>query len=341
MSLQEYLIDYICLDTRESLCESINEIGPYVSGLSIDNTITVKHLRRYANARIRLGCYHEFRIPKKSGGFRTITAPDGQLKHIMTALAFILTYIYHPTPTAMAFVPCRSIVDNAGMHVNHNYVFNIDLCDFFSSITTDMIEYSLIRQGINSMVARDISTICCYPVSDGTHTRNILPQGAPTSPVLSNICAQTLDQRLTGLAQRFHLTYTRYADDITFSSDHNVYHDNGAFIQELRAIIAECHFVINTKKTRLQKRGSRQEVTGLTVNERPNVSRRYIKNLRAMIHHIELDEHPSCHAINVARGKLNFLRMVKGENDSTYIRLVIKLNLAVRGKHFASDTPTV
>jgi hypothetical protein len=144
----------------------------------------------------------------------------------------------------------------------------------------------------------------------------------------------TLDQRLAGLAKRFHLTYTRYADDITFSSQHNVYQVDGEFMKELRKIVEECRFSINPKKTRLLKQGERQEVTGLTVSEKPNVSRRYVKNLRAMIHRIHQQEQPTTHDVNVVRGKLNFLRMVKGKEDATYVAMVKKLNRSVKGKHF-------
>ena len=94
------------------------------------------------------------------------------------------------------------------------------------------------------------------------------------------------------------------------------------------------HFFINPKKTRLQKRGTRQEVTGVSVNEKTNVSRKYVKNLRALIHQIVLAKKLSTKKVNVARGKLNYLRMIKGANDSTYKTLCIKLNLALKGKHF-------
>ena len=142
----------------------------------------------------------------------------------------------------------------------------------------------------------------------------------------------TLDRRLEGLARRFHLTYTRYADDMTFSSNHNVYHDRGDFMSELNRIISECGFTVNLSKTRLQKRGSRQEVTGLNVGERVNVSRHYVKTLRVMIHHIAINDQPTKHDVNVAKGKLNYLRMVKGKHDSTYITLLVKLKQAVAGK---------
>ncbi len=332
-TLKEELRECINTDTLESLCKSINEIGPYVSGLAMNNPLSVFKLKWYNEAWTRRNAYRQFHIPKKSGGTRTITAPSGKLKDILSTLAYILSELYVPTPEAMAFVPQRSIVDNARQHLGHNYVLNIDLSDFFTSITAGMVECGLKKIGISPFVAQWVATICTYPVIEGNRVKNIVPQGAPTSPVISNICAMTLDNRLSGLARRFHLSYTRYADDITFSSNHNVYHADGEFMKELNRIIEECHFTINHKKTRLQQRGGRQEVTGLTVTEKPNVSRKYTKNLRALIHHIRLAEAFSPHDVNVARGKLNFLRMVKGADDPTYKTLLIKLNRALKGKH--------
>lgn len=338
-SLQEELKSYINTNSLDDLCESINRIGPYVSGIAMDNPISVSVLKHYTGVRARKTFYRQFHIPKKSGGTRTITAPYGELKDIMFTLSFILSELYVPAPEAMAFIHDRSIVDNARQHLNHNYVLNLDLSDFFTSITADMVEYGLKKIGFSPVVAQCIATICTYPIIEDKKVRNVVPQGAPTSPVISNICAMTLESRLSGLAKRFHLSYTRYADDITFSSNHNVYHAEGEYAKELYRIIGECHFVINPKKTRLQKRGSRQEVTGITVTDKPNVSRMYIKNLRVLIHHIKMKETPTTHEVNVARGKLNFLRMVKGMEDSTYRTLLMKLNLAVKGKHFTDSNP--
>lgn len=334
--LREELRTQINIDSIDGLCKSINEIGPYVSCLEMDRPISATTLKYYTRIRSRQNSYRLFHIPKKSGGVRKITAPDGQLKDIMSALAFILTELYTPTPAAMAFVPRRSIVDNALKHLGNNYVLNLDLCDFFTSITSHMVERGLCQLGLSPIVAQCLSSICTYPSIVDKKVLNVVPQGAPTSPVISNICAMPLDKRLSGLAKRFHLSYTRYADDITFSSNHNVYGQDGEFMHELYRIISECHFTVNTKKTRLYKRGQRQEVTGLTVCEKPNVSRKYIKKLRAIIHHISMTLAPEKHDINVARGMLNFLRMVKGGQDSTYMRLLLKLNKAVSGKHFAN-----
>ena len=144
--------------------------------------------------------------------------------------------------------------------------------------------------------------------------RNALPQGSPSSPLLSNIVCSTLDKRLTDLARRYGLTYTRYADDMTFSSDHSVYARDGAFLQELDDIVRGCGFKINEKKTRLQKKGSRQEVTGLIVGEKVNTYRQFIKNLRAAVFHAETN---GCtpHEFNNIVGRVSYLAMVKGPDD--------------------------
>jgi hypothetical protein len=171
--------------------------------------------------------------------------------------------------------------------------------------------------------------------------RVVLPQGSPTSPTLTNFLCAILDRRLNGLAKRFGATYTRYADDITFSSQHNVFKDEG-FNKELYRIIQENQqLLINPDKTRLQRAGYRQEVTGLAVNEKPNVSRRYVKQLRMWLYywekygvekaeqifrrdyitdkgHVKFINTPLVHVLS---GKLEFIKMVKGIDDSTYDKL--------------------
>ena len=330
--LHEYLASQVGVDTITELCRSLNEIGPYVSDISFADPLSVGRLLGNVTVQARRDAYRQFHIPKKSGGVRVITAPDGELKDILTTLAFIFSELYIPTKNAMAFTRGRSVADNAKLHVGHHYVLNLDLKDFFTSITAMDVERGLNRIGISPLVSRDLASICTYPVYENQRICNVLPQGSPASPVLSNICAMTLDRRLEGLARRFHLTYTRYADDMTFSSDHNVYHAEGDFMPELYRIIAECGFTVNPSKTRLQKRGTRQEVTGLIVEKRVNVPRGYVKKLRAIIHRIAINEQPLRHDVNVAKGKLNYLRMVKGKHDSTYITLLVKLKQAVARK---------
>ena len=145
-------------------------------------------------------------------------------------------------------------------------------------------------------IANLISSICCAEVAVERKNeseewelvkRNVLPQGAPTSPVITNIICQRLDFILTGVAKRFGLKYSRYADDITFSSMHHVYQSDNEFIKELQRVITEQGFRINETKTRLQKDGYRKEVTGLLVNEKANVQHRYIKQLRMWLYYWE------------------------------------------------------
>lgn len=170
---------------------------------------------------------------------------------------------------------------------------------------------------------------------------SVLPQGAPTSPVITNIVCQRLDHLLSGLAKRFGLKYSRYADDLTFSSIHNVYQAKGEFQIELARIISDQGFYIKESKTRLQGDGFRKEVTGLVVNEKVNVTKRYVKQLRMWLYYWERYGYDKASQFfiqtyskdkghtksgipemsNVIDGKLNYLSMVKGKEDRTYQNL--------------------
>ena len=142
-------------------------------------------------------------------------------------------------------------------------------------------------------------------------SRCVLPQGSPASPILTNIVCINLDRRLSGLARRFKLNYTRYSDDITFSSMHNVYQENGEFMTELRRIIADQQFSINEDKTRLQKRGSRQEVTGLVVSDRVNVVRGYARSIGSLLYIWKRYGHDSVYALrNILPLHMNRIRFI-------------------------------
>jgi hypothetical protein len=184
-----------------------------------------------------------------------------------------------------------------------------------------------------------------------TVKRNVLPQGAPTSPILTNIVCQRLDHLLTGVARRFGCKYTRYADDITFSSLHNIYQKESDFIKELNRIINEQGFQIKASKTRLQKSEYRQEVTGLVVNEKVNVKRWYVKQLRQWLYLWERYGYEKAYGLflndytkdrgyikgsvpnmlKVLDGKLNFLRMVSGETSMIYLGLARRFASCVKG----------
>ena len=214
------------------------------------------------------------------------------------------------------FTEGRSVATNACKHTSKNYVLNIDLKDFFPTITYTRVVKSLKELGFNDEVSDIIARLCTIPMWDEQiqMLRNSLPQGSPASPLLSNIVCSTLDKRLTDLARRYGLTYTRYADDMTFSSDHSVYAKDSIFLKELENIVESSGFKINEKKTRLQKKGSRQEVTGLIVGEKVNTYRQFIKNLRAAVFHAETN---GCtpHEFNNIVGRVSYLAMVKGPDD--------------------------
>lgn len=292
--------------------------------------------------------YIKFSVPKKSGGERTINAPTKGLKCIQSCVRILLDALYTPSEPAMGFVQGRSIVDNAKKHLNKNYVYNIDLKDFFPSIKQGRVWKRLQLAPFNFPfeVASLLAGICCIK-TDGINERGkcvcVLPQGSPVSPLLTNAICDVLDQKLNKLAKKFELTYSRYADDITFSSNHNVFGEDSTFCKELQRIVTQQGFEINEKKTRLQKFWQRQEVTGLIVSNKVNTCRKYVRELRQLLYmwehygyntaYLSFKRHhyervipkrkvlfiPKLDA--VIEGKLNYLKMVKGEKDSVYQNL--------------------
>lgn len=334
------------LRTTHDLLQRINEIKSLHQRLSTkeDTTpeITIEQLRYYRNPNNLKGRFRTFEIPKKSGGVRIITAPqDPNYQWILRVLAEMLEHAYTPSDHAMGFVKNRSVKLNAQAHEGKNYVFNLDLKDFFPSIRQARVcarlqcpPFSLNRE-LATTIAGLVSMRLEQASPTETHVRYVLPQGSPVSPLLTNAICDSLDHQLAGLARRFGLTYTRYADDITFSSMHHVYHAEGEFISDLHRIIQRQGFTINDKKTRLQKRGTRQEVTGLVVNQRTNVTRQYMADLRNLLYMWErygytlafhkwrehYRKHGPTHShpvsmFQVIYGKLNYLRMIRGKDDN-------------------------
>ena len=305
--------------------------------------VQLKSLTYYANPAICRKRYRTFAIKKKSGAKRTINAPVKGFKSILRSLNFVLQCIYEPHEATTGFVVGRSIVDNAKKHVGHHYVLNLDLKDFFHTFDRNRVKMGFIHEPFNlkgdkEPIAFLLACLCTHPFEIDGEEKTVLPQGSPTSPTLTNILCIKLDRRLTGLANRFGATYSRYADDITFSSPHNIYKDE-VFNKELKRIIQEDQeLIINPEKTRLQKSGYRQEATGLIVNNKVNVHRRYVKQIRMWLYYWEKYgcekaeqifrrdyiadkghvKNINTHLVNVLDGKLEFLKMVKGIEDGTY-----------------------
>lgn len=249
-------------------------------------------IRHYYKNDITL-CYEEFEIPKKSGGVRKINAPEAKLMNLQDKLSGMLLDLYKPKFAAKAFIKGRSILDNARPHAGKSFVFNIDIEDFFPSITFIRVRGMLSKPPYN--IPLNTATVIAHL----TTLKGKLPQGAPTSPVLSNMICRSLDTSLLSLARRYGCSYSRYADDITFSFRQSlekipreiveIGFENGKHFgeapgSELDSIIKANGFKIKESKTRLQGRRNRQVVTGLIVNKRPNVDRRFVRKTRALIH---------------------------------------------------------
>lgn len=282
-----------------------------------------------------------YRMRKKHGGTRAIVAPHSNLLFMLQAFNALLQDFYVPTPWCYGFVRDKSVAQNAQQHVGKRYILNIDLKDFFPSITRQMVEDTLLAEPIkcSTEAARLLSGLCTATEPQG----DVLPQGFPTSPTLSNMVCRKMDEELAAAAQRIGATYTRYADDMTFSSDSDVLRTTGSFYMQVSTIVEKYGFRLNERKTRLQRRGRRQQITGVVVSDKVNVTREYARQIRTLLYMWErygyedasekaLWNYRNQHGktkghserINlsaVLRGRLSYMKMVKGEADPTYLKL--------------------
>ena len=244
--------------------------------------------------------YKQFDIPKRSGGTRTIKAPCKQLKLLQRKLADLLEHCSvqisaeneRSDQIAHGFKKGRSIFSNANRHRNKRWVFNIDLENFFQNIDFGRVRGFFIKDHsflLNEKVATIIAQIAC--------TENSLPQGGPSSPIISNMIGHLMDVHLVKLAKQNGCHYTRYADDLTFSSNKPIFPASIAAAEApasatwlpgkgLAKIVGHARFAINDKKTRMQFRDSRQDVTGLIVNRKLNIKSEYRRTVRAMVHRL-------------------------------------------------------
>lgn len=287
--------------------------------------------------------YRDFYIEKKSGKKRIINAPNGGLSILQNKLKPIIEYFYRPKKSAHGFIKGKSIITNAEMHTKKKFVVNIDLENYFESITFARV-YGIFKSkpfNFSHPAATVLAQLC-------THNGK-LPQGACTSPILANLASTSLDKQLTQLAGRKNISYSRYADDITFSfnqskvidviekNDNEIY----AISETVENIISKNGFKINYDKFRVQTRNTRQSVTGLVVNEKVNINRKYIRLTRSMIHRWKDDKvkyallfttekkyqtKDNNQAIELFRnhiyGRLSFIKMVRGANYPGYLKLM-------------------
>lgn len=288
-------------------------------------------------------CYFAFGIKKKDGTLRTINAPNNKLKKIQQRLATLLyqkekeirDYLNISPNISHGFEKDRSIKTNAKVHINKKFVLNIYLKDFFNSFHFGRVR-GYFNKNKNFNLDIDTATI----VAQLTRYKGSLPQGAPTSPIISNLICQVLDFKLLTLVKKFRLDYTRYADDLTFSTnDKNFIYLKEDFMKEVSAVIQKSGFVINAKKTRLQYKDSRQTVTGLVVNKKINVDKRYFRLTKAMAHSLytkgEFFIDGVQGSINQLDGRFSFINQVdKYENENCAKEKRNFFNLNTREKEY-------
>jgi hypothetical protein len=258
------------------------------------------HGRGRRVARGKLQHYHYHWIAKSGGRKRLVESPKPRLKEMQRQILSEILDVIAPHRAAHAFRSQHSALTCAAPHVGQRVVLRIDLRDFFPRIRSSRVHALFHALGYPEGVARLLTGLCTNAVCDDvlpTHDANghrhelwqtfgqpHLPQGAPTSPALANLCAYRLDCRLTGLARATGASYTRYADDLVFSGDHDFERNLTRFRIFVCAIALAEGFVIRYRKTRVMRSGTQQSITGLIVNRRINVSRATYHRLKATLH---------------------------------------------------------
>ncbi len=243
---------------------------------------------------VRKAHYHYRWLPRKTGGHRLIEAPRPRLKAVQRRILRGILNRVPAHPAAHGFVSGRSIRTNAEPHVGRSILLTFDLENFYPSVGYSRVVAIFRTMGFSREVALWLARLTTSTVPPGLtapseadlrpyRTRH-LPQGAPTSPALANLSAFALDVRLSGLARRFDVRYTRYADDITFSGHGRFGGALKDFIPLVTAIVRDERFSVHRRKRRVLRRGQRQMVTGVVVNEKINAARRDYDQLRAILH---------------------------------------------------------
>lgn len=248
--------------------------------------------------------YHYLLRAKRHGGVRVLEAPQARLKAVQRR---ILTEILNRIPpwytAAHGFVKGRSVRSFAGEHVGRAVVLRMDLADFFPTVSGARVQALFRTLGYPEAVADALGGLCTnttpaamfsptrWPFLHAADLRDArqlykrphLPQGAPTSPALANLCAWRLDCRLTGLADWAGAVYSRYADDLAFSGDADVARRIDEYAAQIAAIASDEGWRVQHHKTRIMRQGVQQRLTGLVVNARVNCPRREVDALRATL----------------------------------------------------------
>ena len=299
-------LSFATVDQIAVACRSEFEVASInFSVLGLMLGITPKLIQQIARRPGRH--YRSFELAKRGGGVRPIESPRVFLKVIQR---FLLDYILHVLPvseTVFSFRPGVSIADNASRHVAKDYVANIDIENFFGSITRDQV-FVLLR-------ASDFDDRSAALISALVTKDNVLPQGAATSPAISNSLLFEFDNRMSRLTAEVGLTYSRYADDISISGSHKAAIEK--VIEMVGAeLLRDYGLRLNARKTRVSSKYGQQKVTGLVVNEKVWPPRQFRREVRAAFHNAEREQQASEEQIKKLSGYLSYLRSFDAMNGS-------------------------
>lgn len=220
--------------------------------------------------------YRETYIPKRHGGRRKLLVPDYLLHTIQTNILKQILSKRTVSPYAKAYYPGAKIIENASPHVGAVKILKLDIKDFFENITYLMVyQQAFPAEYFPPAIRTMLTKLCCY--------KDYLPQGAVTSPMISNLVMKPFDEYMGKWCEERGLHYTRYCDDLTFSGEF----DEKEVQNKVRSFLQVMGFELNLKKTKVLKRHHRQSVTGIVVNEKPQVSREYRRKLRREVYYCE------------------------------------------------------
>ena len=280
--------------------------------------------------------YYRFEIPKKNGKTRHIAAPKTQLKTAQRGILDQILQKAEVSELSHGFIKSRSVLTSAKSHqAGPDLLINMDLENFFPTITFERVRGLFQSFGYSGYIASLLAMICTYcermPLEIKGETKyiktsdRILPQGSPASPMITNIICRKMDKRMNGLCQKLGLTYTRYADDMSFSYRGDTGNFAvGSFLNSVRKIIEEEGFHIKEEKTHILRKNNRQYITGIVINnEQIGVPKKWVKILKASIHNAEKLQnsggHVSNHTKNEISGKIAWLRSV---NETRYKKVI-------------------
>ena len=292
----------------------------------------------------RLQHYHYRWVPKRSGGQRLIEIPKERLRRIQQTILRRILDLVPPHPSAHGFRRGHSCVTHAARHTGQHAVIRMDLKDFFPSIQHSRVQALFEKLGYPESVAGTLARICVNRAPQGLFRDKQaggslawserqalksphLPQGSPCSPALANLCAYRLDIRLESLARSMGASYSRYADDLAFSGGEEFARSAERFHIQAAAIALEEGFRVNTRKTRLMREGTRQQLTGIVVNAHPNIAREEYDRLKAVLTNCmrhgpasqNRQNHPNFQSY--LAGRISYVAMVNSDRAAKLQRL--------------------